>query len=64
MNTSPSGLLGGAGRFLLLSLAFHVVFLGSIFDIYFVSPVVRVDRTYGVQEGGLSDRVVLIVGEL
>lgn len=66
---------GGAAPLLLLSIAFHLVYLGSIFDIYFKSPVTRgVGVRYGVDaEGaldgvqkreGLAKRVVLIVGEL
>lgn len=66
---------GGASALLLLSIAFHLVFLGSIFDCYFRSPVTRVGVRYGVgaelENGGpggavgegLAKRVVLIVGE-
>jgi hypothetical protein len=63
MSNSQPRSLGGARSFLILSLAFHIAFLSSIFDIYFVSPVVPVENTYGVEDGGLADRVVLIVGK-
>lgn len=36
--------------FLLLSLAFHVLYTVSIFDIYFTSPVVHPARRYGVED--------------
>lgn len=65
---------GGAWTVLLLSLVFHSVYLLSIFDIYFKSPVTKgVDKRFGVtvQDGdgaeerghGLAKRVVLIVGQ-
>jgi len=54
-------------KLLILSLIYHVTFLGSIFDIYFQSPVVSVPTRYSVQPstegGGLAKRVVLIVGD-
>lgn len=60
-----------------LSVVYHALFLGSIFDIYFRSPVVPVSTRYSVQpatsssssssswSGGerLAKRVVLIVGD-
>ncbi|ORY72728.1 Phosphatidylinositolglycan class N-domain-containing protein [Leucosporidium creatinivorum] len=68
---------GGSAGLLLLSIAFHLVYLGSIFDIYFKSPVTKgVGERYGVdalssgtraasevQKEGLAKRVVLIVGD-
>jgi hypothetical protein len=74
----PSTRFGGSAGLLLLSIAFHLVYLGSIFDIYFKSPVTKgVGERYGVdalvsgegapgevQKEGLAKRVVLIVGEL
>lgn len=74
----PSSRFGGSAGLLLLSIAFHLVYLGSIFDIYFKSPVTKgVGERYGVdaltsgqgaatevQKEGLAKRVVLIVGEL
>lgn len=73
----PSSRFGGSAGLLLLSIAFHLVYLGSIFDIYFKSPVTKgVGERYGVdvltgvrgtasevQREGLAKRVVLIVGE-
>ncbi|GAA6064433.1 hypothetical protein JCM10212_006095, partial [Sporobolomyces blumeae] len=62
---------------LALSLVYHVIYLGSIFDIYFQSPVVSVPDRYRVEpelalardehagepRGGLAKRLVLIVGD-
>lgn len=46
---------------LVVGLIFHLVFIGSVFDCYFTSPVV-----HGMQSFGLPDvesqRLVLIVG--
>lgn len=66
---------GSAVKLLLISVVFHFVFLNSIFDIYFKSPVTQgVGLRYGVgntlEKGnrgglvgeGLAKRVVLIVG--
>ncbi|GAA5922242.1 mannose-ethanolamine phosphotransferase MCD4 [Sporobolomyces koalae] len=61
-------------KLLLLSFVYHVVFLNSIFDIYFQSPVTQVPARYAVepdtsspttggQRQGLAKRVVLIVGD-
>jgi phosphatidylinositol glycan class N len=58
--------MGAATRLLVLGLVFHAVYIASIFDIYFVSPVVHVDRRFGpldqLHERPPADRVVLIVG--
>ncbi len=65
---------GGAWRLLVLSLVFHSVYLSSIFDIYFKSPVTKgVSHRFGVTRDGavgvdkvghgLAKRVVLIVGK-
>lgn len=73
--TDKPARFGGAWFLLLLSLVFHSVYLLSIFDIYFKSPVTKgVDKRFGVtldaalgdeQLGhGLAKRVVLIVGQL
>ena len=54
-------------RFLLLSLLFHVVYISSIFDIYFRSPIVHGMKEHGVQRAEGVDapakRLVLYVGE-
>ncbi|SPO20128.1 related to MCD4 - sporulation protein [Ustilago trichophora] len=61
-------------RFLLLSLLFHIVYIGSIFDIYFTSPVVHPQPRFSVQETlttasnsahleAPAKRLVLIVGD-
>lgn len=54
-------------QLLLISLLFHVVYLNSIFSVYFRSQVVDVAERFKVEtEDGerLAKRVVLIVGEL
>lgn len=69
------GRLHGASAFLALSLLFHLCYIGSIFDIYFKSPVTKgVTRRFAVAKEGarfdaeaeveaLAKRVVLLVGE-
>lgn len=55
-------------RFGLLTIAvvFHLVYLFSIFDIYFVSPIVSGMRLYGIERApsakAPADRLVLFVG--
>jgi phosphatidylinositol glycan class N len=54
----------GHGGFLALAVIFHLVYLYSIFDIYFVSPIVHGMRLYGVQqEKAPAKRLVLYVGD-
>ena len=57
----------GRGAFLALAVVFHVVYIYSIFDIYFVSPVVSGMRAHNVQrKPGASPpakRLVLFVGD-
>lgn len=52
--------------FLALAVAFHSVYIASIFDIYFVSPIVSGMRLFGVERQPWirppADRLVLIVG--
>jgi hypothetical protein len=60
--------MAGASRFKFLAIAmvFHLVYIYSIFDIYFVSPVVsgmqlfQLDRPSG--QKAPADRLVLFVG--
>jgi GPI ethanolamine phosphate transferase 1 len=58
--------LGRVG-FLLTAVIFHLVYILSIFDIYFVSPVVSGMQLFGVDRPPPAkppaDRLVLIVGE-
>jgi phosphatidylinositol glycan class N len=53
-------------RFLAIAMVFHLVYIYSIFDIYFVSPIVSGMRLFGVDrpaEGvAPADRLVLFVG--
>ncbi|KDE08226.1 hypothetical protein MVLG_01493 [Microbotryum lychnidis-dioicae p1A1 Lamole] len=75
-SSSTSTRFGGSASLLLLSILFHTIYLNSIFDVYFVSPVTKgVGLRYGVgaehENGGpgatvgekLAKRVVLIVGD-
>lgn len=60
--------MAGFNRFGFLAIAviFHLVYIFSIFDIYFVSPIVSGMRLYSVQRSPDSkppaDRLVLFVG--
>lgn len=48
-------------RLLIVGLIFHLVYMGSVFDCYFTSPVVNGMRRYNVGTA-LARRLVLIVG--
>lgn len=48
-------------KLLVLGIVFHVVFIASVFDCYFRSPVVHGMTRYGSTQGE-SKRLVLIVG--
>ena len=49
-----------------IAMAFHLAYLFSIFDIYFVSPIVSGMRLFGVDRSpsvpAPADRLVLFVG--
>lgn len=54
----------GRGGFLALAVVFHLVYIYSIFDIYFVSPVVHGMRAFrSQQESSPAKRLVLYVGD-
>lgn len=49
-----------------LGLVLHLTYLLAMFDTYFHSPIVHIDRSHPVNEEGderLADRLVLMVGE-
>ena len=50
-------------RLLLIGLVFHLVYIGTVFDCYFTSPVVHGMRRFGRRDGE-ARRLVLIVGAL
>jgi len=51
-------------KLLLIGLVFHVIYIGSVFDCYFTSPVVHGMQRHGAQTDGstAAKRLVLIVG--
>lgn len=54
----------GRGGFLALAVIFHLVYIYSIFDIYFVSPIVHGMRSYRVEGyDAPAKRLVLFVGD-
>ncbi len=54
-------------QFLAIAMVFHLVYMFSIFDIYFVSPVVSGMRLFQLERPPTvkapADRLVLYVGE-
>jgi phosphatidylinositol glycan class N len=54
----------GVGRLLLLGLVFHIIYIYSVFDCYFTSPVVSGMRNHGDLDHGEAKRLVLIVGTI
>ena len=49
-------------KLLLIGLLFHLVYIGSVFDCYFTSPVVHGMQRFHADTAG-AKRLVLIVGE-
>ncbi|KII90223.1 hypothetical protein PLICRDRAFT_40419 [Plicaturopsis crispa FD-325 SS-3] len=47
---------------LVVGLVFHLVYIGTVFDCYFTSPVVNGMQSYGLQKPE-AERLVLIVGD-
>lgn len=60
MTTSSSN---NVSWLLTIGLVFHLVFIGSVFDCYFTSPVVHGMQSFGLQNAE-SKRLVLIIGAL
>lgn len=54
--------LGRLG-FLGIAVVFHLVYIYSIFDIYFVSPIVSGMRGFSVDGNAPAKRLVLYVGQ-
>lgn len=46
---------------LFIGLVFHLVYIGTVFDCYFTSPVVHGMRRFG-RRSGEAKRLVLVVG--
>ena len=54
----------GRRGFLAIAVIFHLVYTWSIFDIYFVSPIVSGMRAFGVNAPEApAKRLVLVVGK-
>lgn len=52
---------GSIARLLVLGVLFHLVYIGTVFDCYFTSPVVHGMRQYKLPRAQ-AKRLVLIVG--
>jgi len=52
----------GRFGFLAVGVIFHLIYIYSIFDIYFVSPIVSGMRPYGVDFPAPAKRLFLVVG--
>ena len=52
---------GSTARLLALGIIFHLVYIGTVFDCYFTSPVVRGMRQHRLSQAQ-AKRLVLIVG--
>ncbi|RPD52571.1 alkaline phosphatase-like protein [Lentinus tigrinus ALCF2SS1-6] len=53
---------GSVWRLLLTGLVFHLVYIGTVFDCYFTSPVVHGMQQHALEKGE-AKRLVLIVGD-
>jgi phosphatidylinositol glycan class N len=53
---------GSIARLLVLGVLFHLVYIRTVFDCYFTSPVVHGMRQYKLRKAQ-AKRLVLIVGE-
>ncbi|KAI0706031.1 alkaline phosphatase-like protein [Cerioporus squamosus] len=53
---------GSVWRLLLVGLVFHLVYIGTVFDCYFTSPVVHGMQQHSLEKGE-AKRLVLIVGD-
>ena len=68
-NATPIANMATVTRFAFLATAmvFHLVYVYSIFDIYFVSPIVSGMELFGVERPPMTkapaDRLVLFVGK-
>lgn len=54
--------LGSTARLLVLGIIFHLVYIGTVFDCYFTSPVVHGMRHHRLSQAQ-AKRLVLIVGD-
>ena len=61
MSTSKPGFSTPVAKLLLIGLLFHLVYIGTVFDCYFTSPVVHGMKRFHMSTAG-AKRLVLIVG--
>ena len=52
----------GRHGFLAVAVVFHLIYIYSIFDIYFVSPIVHGMQQYSVDAPAPAQRLFLVVG--
>jgi GPI ethanolamine phosphate transferase 1 len=48
--------------FLAIAVVFHLIYIKSIFDIYFISPIVHGMKAYSTDAAAPAKRLFLIVG--